>query len=1358
MATFRDGQPVAQLINVRTSGCILTEESLVRLRDNPYDDSDLSIDVYGDLKGDKFTRAMFNGQVNDFWVWAYETWDKIGDSIDELDISRMRGQWILPFLRRLGYDPVFQAGYETIEGPTEEQSIRVDISHRGWDRKNAVRIHSMLSSEEFDKANERDRNTQSPHEAMQRFLVLNDDVDWGILFNGKSIRLLKTYYHEYTRGFVEFDLDNILALRNLDEFRLLYMILHANVYRGNKPIDKFYERSQKTGIKIGDKLRDNVKLALEELGNDLLTPELRSHYEENPEEIGEFFTQLLRVFYRIMFILYAEQREMLPSQETLYGREYSITKLRGLAEKQLVPDDDVDLWRGLQRTFKLIEDNKAGDPLEVYTYNGSLFSNENTSIINSLSCRNSVLLHVIRLLTTTDQDGVRNRISYIDIDVEEIGSVYESLLDYEPRVLPEDRIIGSERYSAHRFYLMPRGLERKSTGSYYTDKGLVNILVKTALVPVVNEKLKAVEEISKDADPSVVRLRKREALLDVKVVDPACGGGTFLIAALDYLGLRLAQIDSDSEHPSDMALREARREVLMHCIYGVDLNPLAVELAKISLWLHASVKNHPLTFLDHRIKCGNSLIGANKELIADGINPEAFTPLKRQKSTGIKPENRQVANALKKYTRDTKKAPIPHTIGSYFVDDDITDYVNGIKRLDLLNEDTPNQINTKAEYYEMLKADQVYERQKLIYDTWISSYFWDLTDEYKGLSKTRLDKLCPTETAFRDVCSGLGLEELKQKVKSYSKKYRFFNWDIEFPDVFYREDSGFDCILTNPPWDVWKLEEEEFFSGKKRSIEEKKRQSERRKEIKKLLSGSEKDRQLHNNYASTWASYFKTSNFFSKSGLYTLSAKGQLNTYQLFVERCWGLLSSKGRTGMVVPTGIVTGYYLKDLFASLVETNSLVSLFDFENTKQIFPIHRQFRFSLLTISGKERESSPIPMSFLNHLPSEVETQLTKIPEDPTQIQQAINSLPDDAKLFAFTREDFETLNPNTLTCPIFSKRKDAELTKHLYKQAPVLIKRDRETNEIKSNPWEISFSTLFHMSNDSEYFLTIEDLRQLGAKPEKPQVIGGPWSNGSERYLPLYEGKMIWYYDHRYNSVIDTTGQQGTGQETTLQQHQDPEYFPTPRYWVKEIEVKSKISKEYEKKWFIGFRDITNVTNERTFVTTLIPRYGVGNKLPLIITENTQDLFLLQANLSSIVFDYITRQKLAGTSMNYFYVEQFPVLNIEQYPESIKNKICDSVVELNYTSKYLESFASDYGYNGIPFTWKEQRREFLKSELDAIYAYLYKISKNDLEYILEQFPVLKKNEINQYGEYRTKRLILETYDRLKPELGGLLDE
>jgi len=456
---------------------------------------------------------------------------------------------------------------------------------------------------------------------------------------------------------------------------------------------------------------------------------------------------------------------------------------------------------------------------------------------------------------------------------------------------------------------------------------------------------------------------------------------------------------------------------------------------------------------------------------------------------------------------------------------------------------------------------------------------------------------------------------------------------------------------------------------------------------------------------------------------------------------------------MVVPTGIITSFYLQNFFKSLVQNQALLSLFDFENQNRLFPIHRQFRFCLLTIGGDQHKVDRIPMAFYCLEPEEVQEVLEIIPTEGQKLQSVIDSLPREHKLFAFTTEDFKILNPNTLTSPVFRTRHDAQLTRQFYGRAPILIRKDQKKE--LSNPWQIKFLRMFDMASDSGLFVTQEMLKKLGGNPINEK--GGPWEINGDIYLPLYEGKLVSFYDHRFNSVGETSGQQGTGIPTTLLQHRNPSYSSVPRYWVKKSEVESRIPVDYRRQWFIGYRGITRATDARTMIPALITKAGVGHSLPLILSkEEPRLLTALLANLSSIPFDYVCRQKYDSAFMSYFYVEQFPVLEPSFYSDEILEIIAPKVLELVYTSHNLKPFAEDLGYYGEPFSWDEEKRARLKVQLDALYAHLYGISRNNLEYILDHFSVLRRNDIKEYGDYRTKFSVLEAYDEISPRIEEII--
>ncbi|MEH2241368.1 hypothetical protein [Nostoc sp.] len=519
-------------------------------------------------------------------------------------------------------------------------------------------------------------------------------------------------------------------------------------------------------------------------------------------------------------------------------------------------------------------------------------------------------------------------------------------------------------------------------------------------------------------------------------------------------------------------------------------------------------------------------------------------------------------------------------------------------------------------------------------------------------------------------------------------------------------------MLGNPPWERIKLQEKEFFASQSAEIANAINKAAREKLIKELPN---KNPELAQAFEDAKHDAEAQGKFIRESGRFPLTAVGDINTYAIFAETTRKLISSDGRVGVIVPTGIATDDTCKKFFGDLTQKQALASLYDFENREALFTaVHRSYKFSLLAMSGKPIKRGNFAF-FL------------------TQTKQLDNQ----TRLFQLSPQDIALINPNTFTCPVFRTSQDAELTKKIYQRVPVL------ENEITgSNPWGISFMTMFHMSNDSGLF--------------KNDV-------GND-LVPLYEGKMVQAFDHRAASVITNyQNLQRLGQpvETLTEQSCNPKYIPRPQYWVSEKEVYAKLPQP-SSNYFIGFKSVTSPTNERTFIATALPFSGVGNSMPLILANFKINLLAccLLANLNAIIFDFVTKQKVGGVNLNFFILKQLPVLSPELYTSEDIKFISDRVLELVYTAWDMQPFAKDMGYNGEPFIWNPNRRALLRAELDAYYAKLYGLTRDELRYILdpadvygadfpsETFRVLKNNEIKQFGEYRTQRLVLEAWDRM----------
>jgi hypothetical protein len=564
---------------------------------------------------------------------------------------------------------------------------------------------------------------------------------------------------------------------------------------------------------------------------------------------------------------------------------------------------------------------------------------------------------------------------------------------------------------------------------------------------------------------------------------------------------------------------------------------------------------------------------------------------------------------------------------------------------------------------------------------------------------------------------------------------RVFHWPLAFPQVF--ASGGFDCVLGNPPWERIKLQEEEFFATRHRDVAEAKNKAERSQRIQWLSEGMlakhlfpsldhaaqqcSAEQRLYADFLSTRRTAEAASMFAhvngSDGGRYPLTGVGDVNTYALFAETISQITHESGRAGFIVPTGIATDDSTKAYFSYLTQNSLLVRLQSFENEEFIFPsVHHSFRFCMLTL-GKSDQADFV---FFARQPSQI--------HDPR-------------RRFTLTPEEFKLINPNTLTCPVFRSEKDAELTKKLYRMAPVLINEDQKNG----NSWGIFFMTMLHMSGDSHLFVNAD----------------------GDGLLPLYEAKMIHQFDHRWATYMAD----GESRDVTGTEKSDPDFTVIPRYWVNEVEVDERLTKRdrdgnliwrWERGWLMGWRDVTSAHVFRTAIASVVPRVGVGHTLPLFMTNHDAELAAaLLANINSLVLDFIARVKVGGTHLTYGYLKQFPIIPPSRYQKSDIAFIVTRVLELTYTAHDLSPWAKDLNYHGRPFAFNAERRAMLRAELDAYYAKLYGLTRDELRYILdptdimgedypsESFRVLKNKEQKEFCEYRTQRLVLEAWDKLE---------
>ncbi len=815
-------------------------------------------------------------------------------------------------------------------------------------------------------------------------------------------------------------------------------------------------------------------------------------------------------------------------------------------------------------------------------------------------------------------------------------------------------------------------------------------LIKSALVPVMTEKLTA----------AATWEAKEAALLDLRVVDPASGSGHFLLAAARAIARELARVRLHGDEPSPAEYRQALRDVVRTCIYAVDKNPLAVDLCKVALWIEGYNAGMPLSFLDNHIKWGDSLVGVRDIGVLPAIPEGAYAPV-----TG---DDRALAGQYRKLNRTAGEQY--SVFGAAGID--LQQHAADFRSLGLAEERTPYQVHQKEKAYQRLRSGADWWRDKVACDLWTAAFFLPI----------RPGRELPTSSTVEDYLANPpgASGQLVGAAVEVSEQHPFFHWPLEFPDVVAR--GGFDVVLGNPPWERIKLQEEEFFAARDPEIAHAQNKSARGKLIATLR---ERNPALATEFEAARHDAEAQSKFIRASGRFPLCGRGDVNTCSIFAETSRSLLRAAGRAGYIVPSGIATDDTTKYFFADLMEKRALVSLYDFENREKIFAsVDSRMKFCLVTLSsGQQPVAAAADFAFFLH-----RTEQLRDPE----------------RRFALSAEDMALLNPNTRTCPIFRSRRDAEITQAIYRRVPVLIKEGAE----EENPWGVRFTAMFHMSNDSGLFRTRTELEVEGW-----ELQGNVFRRGEARYLPLYEAKMLHQFDHRWATYdgLET-------RDMTLAEKSDPHSVALPRYWVPDREVTERLRGRWDRKWLLGWRDICRSTDERTMIAGVLPRVAVGNNEPLMLLSSRHALLapLLATNLSSFVLDFTARFKVGGTHLNFFVINQLAVLPPERYDGALpwashiklRDWLTPRAVELIYTAWDMQPFARNLGYDGPPFAWDPERRFQLRCELDAAFFHLYGIERDDVDYIMETFPIVKRKDEAKWGEYRTKRVILEMYDAM----------
>ncbi len=954
--------------------------------------------------------------------------------------------------------------------------------------------------------------SRSPAFALQDYLNDHDDALWGLVTNGTILRLMRDNASLTRPAYVEADLAQIFTNEDAASFAVLWSLIHRTRFgaAGAPATDCALERWRDAGSREGEAARDRlaaqVEIALRVLGSGFLeaNPGLATRLKSGEIDLTEWFNELLRLVYRLIFLMVAEDRNLLhPEAATqaarkLYREGYSLAALRVSCVRAATWDKHHDRYEGVKIVFRALAHGQHALGLPAL---GGLFRDDKLPHLETARLRNRAFMEALyRLSWLSDKAGM-TPVNWRAMETEELGSVYESLLELQPQLGEDGRTLHFASETAEQ-----KGNQRKITGSYYTPDSLVQLLLDTTLDPVLDERE------AQAADPA-------EALLELTVIDPACGSGHFLLAAARRIATRVARHRTGGV-PSAADFRHALRDVACRCLYGVDRNPMAVELTKVALWIEALEPGRPLAFFDAQIRCGDSLIGVfDRAMLREGLPDEAYKPL-----TGDDKELSRRYARLNKEQRQRAKGH-PQLFKNWSPPAVLAERDHKLKTM---GQDDLASVEAKARDFDAIRASDDWQNLKTASDLYISANFYTaafFTAKPGELAGT--DAMPLTEHVWQAAAGQTPAEHLNQGAALTSDKVSAFHWFIEFPAIMERE-GGFDAVIGNPPWEVSQLSEKEFFAARAPTIAS--------------LSGDERKNaieQLEMENPRLWREFIlakrapeAANEFFRSSGRFSRTAIGKLNTYALFAELFSRLVRPSGRAGVIVPTGIATDSSTSLFFGNLVETSSLAQLIDFENREAIFPsVHRSYKFCVLSIGPSDRAS----FSFF----------LT----NTAQLAQ-------EERRFTLTPGEIARINPNTKTAPVFRSRADAELTAKLYARAPVLIEEKPQEEGGDINPWGITFRQgLFNMTSESSFFRTTMQMESDGWERD-----GTDWvreaASGVERRVPLYEAKMIHHFDHRWAtySAGASDDEEGT-RDCTLAEKQNPDFEPSPRYWVPEDEV-----------------------------------------------------------------------------------------------------------------------------------------------------------------------------------------------------------
>ena len=1164
----------------------------------------------------------------------------------------------------------------------------------------------------------------APSTQMLRYLSNAERAEWGVLTNGELWRLYFRRANSKSEQFLELDLGRVLSASK-DDKRRLGVAHWARVF-----MLMFGRESYLPGVVFPHRARDESRkwelLITEGLSQkifDNVFPDLTRVFangKTGAKDLAQAREAAMITLFRLLFVLYAEDRALLPVGHKTY-KAYELDGFRDRLQKF-----EPEIWsaRGAQKhnefngACEFID--KGDDSIGLPPYNGGLFASSRAKLITANPLSDRAFVSALHALS---YDGEK-RINYRDLSVQHLGAMYERLLEQEVYVSGDGAGQVSVRLNKYA---------RKSGGSYYTSEELVQLVIDGAVGVLLKEFKKEFDAAVKKKAPKnkLQELDPAARALKIKVCDPAMGSGHFLVSLVDYLAdwmlaetvnaekagshsPVLVEIEQIRETIKEQARKHKwqvedrhledrqiiRRIVLKRVVHGVDKNPMAVELAKLSLWLHTFTVGAPLTFLDHHLRCGDSLFG---EFTGDALTAieETGSPLF---IGGLLEEAQGAAEHMREI------------------------------------ESQPDSVITQVQ--SSLDAFNLMEGEVAGYDRMMS--LWHCRHWLGGGDTEHSNMLAAMEAELKGQTPKGEVAEFVKRADGVINRENFIHWESAFPGVWsdwQNREGGFDAVIGNPPWDVMHMQAQAWFAV---HLPEMKTatQAERNKRIDELRK---KGDPLIAEYDDAVRQADTAMRVARECGAYPQLSGGDINLYSLFVERALNLIKPEGVAGLLTPSGIFADKPAQEFFRGVTDAGRVSKVIDFINRPhKYFPdVDSRFKFCAFIVGGAKRKFREGKFAFFVNDRADIEK-----------------------RRIVFAEGDIDAVNPNTGAMPVFLSQRAADITVGIHRRLPILQKDGDESL------YKVKYSAMFHMSGDSDKFRTIAELTKDDCYRGEPP---NQYKKKGKLFLPLYVGRMIDHYNHRANSVRvnpDNPLNQNLSESATLEQLGDPNFCAIPSRWVDS----AHIALDERITWMLGFRNITNATNQRTAIASLLPRAACGHSLPLllpdlppkpkkptkaklkqwekecarIIAEYKHTAPLLAANMSSFALDYVARQKMHGTNLTWHIVRQLPMVPLSAYEAdaggvSIGDFVRRRVLELSYTAHDMKPFAADMGYEGEPFAWDEAERAHKRAQLDALYFMLYGINAEELEYIMDSFPIVARQDEKEHGGYYTKDLILEYY-------------